>query len=116
MGHGAHVVYVATMPSGATILTSYFDLKRSYQNVYLEVPTFASGADVYIQGSSDGTKFRRIYQDPVNSSSVQNNPWNVKSAASQGFHRVPPGFRYYRPEISTALTDTVTVWKMVCSD
>jgi hypothetical protein len=104
------------MPSGATILTSYFDLGRAYRNVYLEVPSFASGADVFVQGSRDGTTFRRIWQPAVNSSSVQSNVFQIKSAASNAMHPIPAGFQYYRPEISTALTDTVTVWRIICSD
>jgi len=116
MSHGQITVYSQTMPSGATSLTSYFDLGRSFDKVYLEVPTFASGTDVYIQGSRDGTTFRRIYREQVSTSIVVADVWKVGSAASQAFHRVPAGFRYYRPEVSTALTDTVTPWKMVCSD
>lgn len=116
MGHGVANVYVLTMVSGLTRPSGYFDLGRSFQNVYLEVPTFASGANVFIQGSSDGTTFRRIYNSVVNSTSVQAYPWQIGSTVSQGMHPVPPGFRYYKPEVSTALTDTVTTWKMICAD
>ena len=116
MSHGQVTVYTQTMPSGATVCTNFFDLGRAYRRVYLEIPTFASGADVFIQGSRNGTTFRRIYKATISTATVQSYPWQIGSASSQSFQEVPPGFRYYRPEISTALTDTVTPWNMICSD
>jgi hypothetical protein len=104
------------MASGLTRPSGYFNLTRGFQKVYLEVPSFASGADVYVQGSSDGNTFRRIMHPPMNSSAAQVNTFVIPSAASNRFFEIPAGFQYLKPEISTALTDTVTNWKLVCSE
>lgn len=45
--------------SGIT-LSSSLDLGRSYKDVYLEIPTMASGSDFYIQCSHDNSTFRRV--------------------------------------------------------
>lgn len=116
MGYSPPVVYTLTQTSGLTRPAGYFDLQRSFRAVYLEVPSFASGADVFMQGSTDANTFRRIMHPPLNSATVANNTFTIASAASNRFHPVPDGFRYLKPEISTALTDTVITWKLLCSE
>lgn len=59
MSYGPLSVFTATMASAGTV-TSSLDLARSWKKVHLEVPTMASGADIYIQASSDNSTFRRV--------------------------------------------------------
>lgn len=115
MGHGLNTVYYKTMTSGTTT-SSGFDLGRAFQNVYLEIPTMASGTDFYIQGSSDGTTFRRLMHPAANSSSVQVHTFVIGSAATNRMVPIPNAFRYFRVELSTAMTDTVSVFKIICGD
>lgn len=61
MGYGAISVFTATMASGGT-LSNGFDLGRSWNRVYLRVPTMNSGADIFIQGSADNSSFSRIVE------------------------------------------------------
>lgn len=59
MSYGPNSVFYKTMASGGTS-TSGYDLTRSWTKVYLEVPSLTSNTEFYIQGSSDGTTFRRV--------------------------------------------------------
>lgn len=106
-------VFAQTMASGATLLTTPLDCGRAFARVYLEIPTMASGTDIYIQASSDGTTYRRIYLLGDYSTMTV---WSAGSATTQCHVQVPAGFRYYKPELTTALTDTVTTWRLICGD
>ena len=52
-------VFSTVMASAATSTPS-IDLARGWNNVMLEVPTMVSAAEIYIQGSSDNSTFRRV--------------------------------------------------------
>lgn len=113
MGHGLVTVYTKTMSSGGT-LTSAYDLGRCFTKIYLEVPTMASG-DLFIHGSSDGTTFRRIMREQLNTTTVHST-FSIGSAITQRMVPVPPGFRYYKVENTSGATDVVTVFNLICSD
>lgn len=109
-------VYTVSMASGATVSTGMFTLCRSFHRVYLEVPTMTSGCDIYLQGSSNGTTFRRIKHPPVNTSAAQVHDWYLASSITQRMVEIPAGFKYIRPELSTAMTATAVDFKLICSE
>ena len=115
MSVGVNQVFYKTLASGATSSSGY-DFGRAFQNVYLEIPSMASGSDFYIQGSSDGTTFRRVMHPPVASSSIQVQTFVIGSAATGRIVQVPAGFRYMKVEVSTALTDTVSTFNFICGN
>lgn len=113
MSHGVISVYSKNMASGVT-LTSSYDLNRAYPKMYLEVPTMAS-SDLFIQASSDGTTFRRIMLEKVNTTTAHVT-FSVASSTTQRMVPIPPGFRYYKVESSSGATDVVTTFNIICHD
>lgn len=95
------------MASGATLSTAV-NLQALYEKVYLEVPTMASGS-LYIQGSSDGSIYRRITQEATPASDFE-----INSAATQRMIAIPPYFQHYKVESSSGATDTTTTFKFIC--
>lgn len=102
---GGFLVQIATMLSAGT-LTSYMDLGGSYDTVYLEVPTMASGGNLAIQAaaSASGT-YRRIKHPVLNSSTVAVNDFLILSAATNRFVPIPGGFRYLKVETLETVLD-----------
>jgi hypothetical protein len=115
MSVGVFQVFYKTMVSGGTS-TSGYDFGRAFQKVYLEIPSLTSGTDFYLQASSDGSTFRRLMQPVVNTSSVQVQTFVIGSAATNRIVEVPAGHRYMKVEVTTALTDTVNVFKFICGN
>jgi hypothetical protein len=114
MSHGAIVVHTVGLASNTT-LTSSVDLGRAWRNVYLEIPTMTSGTDVLLKASPDNSTFRRVY-DRTNSATAQANVFTVKSAVTQAIVDIPAGLRYVAIELSTAMTATSAVFRVICSD
>lgn len=108
-------VYVVTMPSGATF-TSIVDLQRNWKTVYMEFPTFSTGAAIFINAAptSDGT-FRRVFNPAINSSTVGINVFQISTAASNGFVPIPNGFRFMKIEMSAAAANGGQ-FNLICSD
>ena len=59
-GYGPVQAFSKSITSGITATSAYDLGGRAFESVYLEVPSMVSGTDFYIQGSSDGTTFRRV--------------------------------------------------------
>ena len=59
MSYGPVVIFANSMASAGT-LTSGSDLGKSWNKVYLEVPTMNSAAEIYIQASTNNSTFRRV--------------------------------------------------------
>lgn len=112
-------VYIVTMPSGAT-LTSAIDLQRNWKTVYLEVPTFSTAANIFIQGSPTvGGTYRRVFNPALNSSTVGINVFQILTAASNGYVPIPNGFRFMKIEMGTFATDGAgapSQFNVICSD
>ena len=101
-------VYSVDLASGATTTTNYVEILVPYKNLYLQIPTMASGS-LYIKGSSDGTTFTRITEADPN----QATDFVINSAVTQRMVPIPPGFRYYKIENTSGATDTTTVFKLI---
>lgn len=107
--------YGVTVASGVT-LSSGIDLSRAYAKLSLEVPTMASGTDVYLQVSSDNSTFRRLYHAPVAGTTT---PPALVIPSSVTNCIVPvsvAGVRYVKIELSTAMTATSAQFNLIASD
>lgn len=114
MSWGAGSYFKKTMASGGT-LTSAYDLGRMWQSVWLAVPSMTSNSQVQIQGSHDGTTFRRVMHPPINSSTVGVNVFAISSAATNSIVPIPNGFQYLKVE-TTATVDSGCEFVVICSD
>ncbi len=115
MSHGPISVFQQTMASGATLTSGQIDLGRAWRSIYLEIPSMTSGAGHYIQASSDGSTFRRIYKYAGNDPCAETYVFQVQSGVTNAFVPVPGGYRYYKIETSETVGDGAT-YKFVCSD
>lgn len=116
MAHGVVRVYQATMTSGAT-LSSAIDLSpRTWNTVYLQVPTMASG-DLYIQASPSATgTFNRVMHMRESTGTATIHTFVIGSSASQRMIPIPTGIQFMKIENSSGATDVVTTFNIICSD
>lgn len=116
MAHGPVQKFaVATMASGATLSTEV-DLSKSFSRVYLEIPSMASGTDVFLQGANaSGGTFRRIYMAPSNSDDTPS-AWSVDSTITNCFVEIPGALRFVKVELGTAMTATTANFNFVGVD
>ena len=108
------VFTVPTIASGAT-LSSMITIPIPRNQIQLEIPTMASGTDVYIQASNDGSTFRRVYHGPT--ISVSNPAALFVNSAVTNCH-VDLGVlsnEYIKIELSTAMTATSAQFKILIS-
>jgi hypothetical protein len=116
MAHGVVVPYYATLTTGST-LTSFLDIStRSWDKVYLQVPSMASGSDFYIQGSIDRVTYSRIMHPILNSTIAFANTFTISSLSTNRIVLIPNGIRYIKIEASTALTNSAVQFNLICSD
>jgi hypothetical protein len=104
------------LASSTTSAGSATDLGgHTWDHVALEVPTFASGGTIYVQGSASETgTFHRIHViDPADGAP------NVVQIlqANGGMYHLPAlaPFQYLKVEVTTTITDTTTTFKYHCS-
>lgn len=117
MSHGLNKVYVCTMASGGTT-SSEVNLGRTYQNVYLVIPTMATASNgMYIYGSdATGGTFRIIMHPSINSATVATNPYVITSAATNCIVPVPVGGLQFLKVNTDATVAHGCVFKFVCGD
>lgn len=100
--------------TGGQSFTSAFTFPNGIQTAFLEIPTMSTGADLYIQGSTDGSVYRRVMQDVPVTSSVQVNTFTVASAVANGrIVPIPVAAPYLKVEPSTAFSGS-TSFKIIC--
>lgn len=115
MGHGADQYFTVTMASAAS-LTPGIDLGgRAWGRVYLEIPSMTSNSQIYFLGSRDGTTYRAIYFDSLNSSTVGTNLYQIASSVTNAIVPAPPGIQYLKVK-TTATCDSGEVFRFICSD
>lgn len=115
MGHGAGIPFSVSIASNVT-LSSALDLGRVWNNVYLRVPTMASG-DIYIQASPDNSAaFVRICRPQGNTATVHTD-FLIGSAVTQRIVPIPiAGCRYIKIESSSGTTQVTTTFQVICGD
>lgn len=115
MSYGPLSIYTVALASAAT-LTPAVVIPRSFKTIYLEFPTFSTGANIFIQGAAttSGT-YRRVYNPALNSSTVGINVFQILSAASNGLVPIPNGLPFIKIETSEAINNGAT-FNIICSD
>ena len=117
MSYGVVRGYIGTMATGATLTSSFNLSERSWTIVYIDIPSMASGTDIYIQGAaSSGGPFRRIHHPVLNAATFESNTFVIGSSCTNRLVLIPTGLRFLKIEQSTAMTDTASVFNLICSD
>jgi hypothetical protein len=117
MAQGDFKRVAATMAT-ATTLTSHIDLGKTYQHVYLDVPTMATATAIYIHASEAlGGSYRKLTHAPINSATAAVNDYEIlTAAASNRMIPIPNGHRFLKIEIKTAVSNNATAFNVVCGD
>lgn len=113
MSFGPITVYSVSTVSAAATITSSFTIPVGCQQAYLEIPTMTSGTDFFLQGSTDGTNFRRIMTCSPTSSAVYLNTFTIASAGTNRISPIPLAAPYMKVELSTAQV-TASTYKIIC--
>jgi hypothetical protein len=115
MSWGQNVVFTKTITSGTGTFTSQINLTRAFSSVYLEVPTFSTNTEVYINAAStDGGTFNRVYHAVINSSTASCHVFVIQTGVV-GFVPIPNGFKYLKVEVGSVVDDGAS-FNVVCSD
>lgn len=92
-----------------TTLSSAFTVPVALQEIGLFIPSMASGCDVYLQGSADGTTYKRLRWSAAGTGAGTSTPAARFVDSSITLCLVPfgrPGVPYLKIELSTAMTAT----------
>jgi len=117
MSYSPASAFEVNIESGATLSTA-IDLGQGWNHISVEIPTMASGADIYFQAANQndgGGVFRRFHHRITNSNDTPV-PMSIDSSITNCF--VPLEFvryRYLKIELSTAMTATSATFHFVCT-
>jgi hypothetical protein len=109
--------FETTIASGAT-LSDAVDLGQGWDHISVEIPTMASGTDIYFQAANENSGngvYRRFHHRITNSNDTPV-AMSVDSSITNCF--VPLEFvryRYLKIELSTAMTATSATFHFICS-
>lgn len=107
---------VVSMASAVSI-TSGFDLGKPWTRLAVQIPSMASGSDVYVLGSTDGgTTYKRVFHAPTLASATPTAVF-VTSGVTNCIVQLPPlAIRHIQFQLSTATTDTPYTFKIFAAD
>ncbi len=115
MGHGAQSTFPATMASGGT-LSAEVKLGRSWQNMFLVIPSMTSNSEIRIQVCDvSGGTYRQLMHPSINSSTVATNIYKIASSVTSVAVPIPAGYQYMKVE-TTATVDGGQTFKVICGD
>lgn len=100
--------------SGAT-LSSALDLKQGWGELALQIPSFSSGDDIYLQGAitSNGT-YVRIMHPPVNTGTAEVNDFKIESGLAGRIIPIPATFQHLKVELNSGQTDVTSTFNVIC--
>ncbi len=106
------------MTMASAVVSASGDLQRTYQRVYLQIPTMASVTALDLYASVDGSSYYQIRKEVVNTASVQATSFVVPSsaAANGALMPVPGGFQYYKIIATDSAPTAATTFKLHGSD
>jgi hypothetical protein len=89
---------------------------KSYSEIYLDIPS-ASTFNLNIQGSVDGTNFKRIYHAPSDNDAVVTavEITSATAGANGAIVKLPSVVRYMKVESQTAVANGLSL-NFVCVD
>lgn len=112
MGAGPFTYFTASMASGSSV-SSNIDLGLSWHQVWVEIPTMASGSDIYFQASSDNSTYRRMYHNPTIGNSSPGALYVTSGITNCLLNLGEMHARYMRIQLSSATTDTPYTFRFV---
>ena len=106
------------MTMAAAGSTASGDLQRTYQKVYVQIPTMTSVTALDIYASVDGSSYYQIRKEVVNTASVQASSFIVPSsaAANGSLMPIPGGFQFYKVVATDSAPAAATTFKLHGSD
>lgn len=119
MAHGVHNIYSAPIAANATE-SAGIDLGRCYDMVWLEVPDMSAACvtatcNVYMQASTDGATYRRIYHPVAATAASGSNVFFLPNSFTSAFIPIPNAFRWVKIEAGNTMT-AAAGFRIVCSD
>lgn len=99
--------------ASAGTFSSAFTFPNSVLKAYLEIPSFTSSAEFILQGSTDGSSFRRVMQELPQTASIQIQTFTIASGATQRIVPIPLAAPYIRIEMTTAPA-TANTFNIIC--
>ena len=114
MGYGPTQKFKVDIASGAT-LSNQADLGRGWGRISLEIPTMASGTDLFIQAANSTSGTFRRYHHRLTSALDTPAAMNVNSSITNCL--LPLEFvnaQYLKVELSTAMTATSASFNFIC--
>lgn len=107
--------FQVSFASAATV-TNGVDMGKSFDNYYLDIPS-ACTFNLNIQGSVDGSSYKRIYHAPADNDSVVTavEITSATAGTNGAIVKLPVGMRYMKVESQTAVADGLTL-NFVCVD
>lgn len=117
MGHGVFRTYSFTM--AATAGSASVNLGRSFDKVYLQVPTMASATGLDIYASPDGSQtYYQLGKEVPNTTTVQS--WSFTVAASAAANGrlvpIPAGLQFYKIISSDSAPTAALGFQVLCAD
>jgi hypothetical protein len=109
MSYGPVQKFPVSIASGATS-SGGVDLGKSFSEVYLDIPS-ACTFNFNIQGSADGSSFKRIYNAPSDNDSVVTAVEITSATAGTdgAIVKLPCVVRYMKVESQTAVTNGLSL-------
>lgn len=97
--------------------TMVIDLTKGWQQVYLQVGSMASTANLDLYAGIDGTTFTQVRSIAANTATAQFNSFVVAatSTANGVIVAIPPGFQYYKLVADSAPAGAIA-FNVICSD
>jgi hypothetical protein len=117
MGHGVFRAYSFTMAAQAG--SASVNLGRSFQRVYLQIPSMASTTGLDVYASPDGTQtYYQIGKEVPNTTTVQS--WSFTVAASAAANgrlvQIPAGLQFYKIVASDSAPSGAQGFQVLCAD
>ena len=107
-------VFSADITSGAT-LSSAIDLSQGWDEVSLQIPSFASGDDIYIQAATEANgTFVRVTFPPINSATAATNDFEIASGLGARIVPIPSNYQHIKIELNSGQTDTTSSFNVIC--
>jgi hypothetical protein len=115
MGVGIQRSFAVTMASGGT-LTSALNLGKTFQKVYLDVPSMTSNSNIHIHAAASvsGT-YRRVALPVIGTATIGHNTFTIGSATTNRVLEIPAGLQFIKIE-TTATCDSGQIFNVLCED
>ncbi len=107
-------VFSVDITSGAT-LSSAVNLSQGWDEVSLQIPSFASGDDIYLQAATtESGTYARVTFPPINSATAATNDFEIASGLGARIIPIPSNYQFIKVELNSGQTDTTSSFNIIC--